>query len=144
MATGELGGGQAAALASRLIALGRQGMFRVVLIHHAPVSKGTDWHRRLVDRDLFAKAIAEAGAELILHGHNHKTSLMSLPGRDGDVPVVGVAAASVMPHSGKPGGSYCLFSIEEGADGFTCDLVERAVVDDAGTVATLKEQRLFG
>ena len=83
MATGEFGGGQAAALASRLTALGRAGLFRVVLIHHAPVARASHWHRRLIDADLFRRAIAEAGAELILHGHNHTTSVDSLPGPKG-------------------------------------------------------------
>src|SRR5882724_11258000 len=125
MATGEIGGGQAAALASRLAALGRAGLFRVVLIHHAPVSRTSQWHRRLVDADLFRRAIAEAGAELILHGHNHKTSIDRLPGPNGPVPVVGVAAASILPHAGKPGGSYCLFSNDGEPGSFTCDMVER-------------------
>ena len=112
MATGEFGGGQAAALASRLTALGRAGLFRIVLIHHAPVSRSSQWHRRLIDADLFRRAIAEAGAELILHGHNHTTKVDSLLGPNGAVPVVGVAAASILPHGGRPGGSYCLFSID--------------------------------
>ena len=142
MATGEIGGGQAAALASRLAALGRAALFRVVLIHHAPVAKSSHWHKRLVDGDRFRQAIAEAGAELILHGHNHKTSIAHLPGPKGPVPVVGVAAASKLPHDGKPGGSYLSFDIEEAGAGFTIRMTERGVLTPGGAVETLSEQSL--
>jgi 3',5'-cyclic AMP phosphodiesterase CpdA len=144
MATGEIGGGQAAALASRLAALRRAGLFRIVLIHHAPVSRGGHWHRRLVDADLFRRAIAEAGAELILHGHNHKTAIETLPGPEADVPVVGVAAASVLPRGGHPGGSYCLFTIGGEAGSFTCDMVERGVVAADKGVEQISARRLAG
>jgi 3',5'-cyclic AMP phosphodiesterase CpdA len=140
MATGEIGGGQAAALASRLAKLGRAGLFRVVLIHHPPIARSSHWHRRLVDADLFRQAIAESGAELILHGHNHKTSVAALPGADGPVPVVGVAAASIRPRDGRPGGSYCLLTIEDR----TVDLMERGVKAPGGEVETISERRLAG
>jgi 3',5'-cyclic AMP phosphodiesterase CpdA len=144
MATGEIGGGQAAALASRLAALGRSALFRVVLIHHPPVVKSSRWHKRLVDGDLFRQAIAESGAELILHGHNHKTSVAHLPGPNGPVPVIGVAAAAQLPHDGKPGGSYLMFSIEEAGAGFTVAMTERGVVTPGGAVETISERSLTG
>jgi 3',5'-cyclic AMP phosphodiesterase CpdA len=144
MATGEIGAGQAAALASRLTALGRAGLFRVVLIHHAPVARSSHWHRRLVDADLFRRAIAEAGAELILHGHNHTTLVDSLPSRHGAVPVVGVAAASVLPHGGRPGGSYCLFTIDGEPGNFSCEMVERGLTTRDGTVDQISAKRLIG
>jgi 3',5'-cyclic AMP phosphodiesterase CpdA len=144
MATGEIGGGQAAALASRLAALGRAGLFRVVLIHHPPFAGGAaNWSRRLIDADLFRQAIADSGAELILHGHHHHSSVASLRGRDGPVPVVGGAAASRLPQNGKPGGSYCLFDIDEGPDGFTCTMTERGVRTGL-TVETLATRRFIG
>jgi 3',5'-cyclic AMP phosphodiesterase CpdA len=144
MATGEIGGGQAAALASRLASLGRSALFRVVLIHHAPVAKSSRWHKRLVDGDLFRHAIAESGAELILHGHNHKTSVAHLPGPKGPVPVVGVAAAAKLPHDDKPGGSYLSFTIEEDGAGFSIAMTERGVLTPNGAVETLSERRLTG
>lgn len=143
MATGEFGRGQAAALASRLAALGRARLFRVVLIHHAPVVRNAHWHRRLIDADLFRRAIGEAGAELILHGHNHKTNIDSVPGPNGPVPVVGIAAASVLPRGTHPGGSYCLFSIDGEPGSFTCDMVERGVITTGGAVEQISAKRLL-
>ena len=145
MASGEIGGGQAAALASRLAALGRMGLFRVVLIHHPPVARGAaDWSRRLVDGDLFRKAIADSGAELILHGHYHHTRVAELPGRDGPVPVVGAAAASRLPRDGRAGGSYCLFDIDGKPGAFSCTMTERGVKALKGPVEIIGERRLAG
>jgi 3',5'-cyclic AMP phosphodiesterase CpdA len=136
MATGEIGARQAAALEALLAGLKDEGLFRIVLVHHSPVAGSTSWYRRLVDAPRFRRALAASGAELVLHGHNHRTTLARLPGPDGPVPVVGVAAASALPHDGKPGGSYCLFRIEPGqASAWT--MVERGVRFPGGPVATL-------
>ena len=144
MATGRIRPDQAAALAERLAALGREGAFRVVLIHHPPVVGSARWHRRRIGARPFRDAIAGAGAELILHGHNHKTSILGLPGPDGPVPVVGAASASEHPHDGKPGGSYLRFSIGREGKRFVCDMVERGVGAAGGPVGTLSERRLLG
>src|SRR4029079_3393437 len=49
MATGEIGEGQAAALAKTLVGLAGEKRFRIVLIHHSPVKGATGWYRRLAD-----------------------------------------------------------------------------------------------
>src|SRR4029079_13481863 len=99
-----------------------------------------EWTRRLIDGDLFRHAIAEGGAELILHGHNHRTSVTFLDGCDGPVPLVGAAAASVSPRRGREGGSYCLFDIDDSGSGFTVTLSERGVRD--GAVETIADHAL--
>ncbi|HEX2653187.1 MAG TPA: metallophosphoesterase, partial [Xanthobacteraceae bacterium] len=71
MATGTLGPQQLSKLAQTLDTLGREQMFRVVLIHHPPVSMPKDRWKRLTDAPAFRRIIAEHGAELILHGHDH-------------------------------------------------------------------------
>ena len=139
MATGEIGERQAAELTARLAELAMEGMFRVVLIHHSPVKGATAWYRRLVDTSLFRRALETSGAELVLHGHNHRTTLAWLPGKDAPVPVVGVAAASVLPRNGKPGGSYCFFQIDI-SDGFAWSMVERGVRYPDGPVETISTQ----
>lgn len=143
MATGKIRPAQARHLAQVLAALGEEGLFRVVLIHHPPIRGSTRWHKRLIGAENFRAAIAAAGAELILHGHNHRTSLGTLPGAGGRVPVVGVAAASKHPRADKPGGSYIRFDIDRAADGFVCDMTVRALTRPA-RVETLAMQRLCG
>lgn len=142
MATGRIGAGQAAALGEHLAALGEEGYFRVVLIHHPPVAGATVWTKRLIGAGLFRAEIARHGAELILHGHNHRTDVARLAGNGGDVPVVGAAAASITPRPDRPGGSYNLFRID-GADGiFACEMAERGVRRIGDRVETFSEQVL--
>jgi 3',5'-cyclic AMP phosphodiesterase CpdA len=143
MATGRLGATQAKALADLLGALGEERLCRVVLIHHPPIARATHWHRRLIDAGSFLAAIREAGAELILHGHNHRTSVGSVPGPKGEVPVVGAHSASVLPRSNHPGGSYNLFRIEGAAGRYRCAMTERGIRTPDGPVETISERRLF-
>src|SRR5262249_61279914 len=51
--------------------LGREGLFRVVLIHHPPVSRLPQHFKRLIDAAPLRRVIAAHGAELVLHGHAH-------------------------------------------------------------------------
>lgn len=131
MATGRIEEDQAQALGQALAAAGREGLCRVVLIHHPPVKGAATWHRRLVGASLFRHAISRFGAELVLHGHNHRTSIMALEGPDGtSVPVVGAAAPSQLPHAHKPGGAYNLIEITGEAGGpFSISMAERGFRD---------------
>ncbi len=141
MATGRVGAEQAATLGRLLDEAGKDGLFRVVLIHH-PIAKGsTLWHRRLVDADRIRVEIARHGAELLLHGHNHRTSVSSVPGPRGPVPMIGATAASLRPHAGHPGGGYNLFDIQGEPGAWRATMRER-VATGGGTVATHSEQVL--
>ena len=52
------------------------------------------------------------GAELVLHGHNHRTTIAHIDGPHGQVPVLGAAAPSILPNDHHPGGAYNLVRIE--------------------------------
>ena len=82
-ATGTFRRGQALALAKLLDHAGKLGQFRVVLIHHPPISGATSWHKRLVGKQFFSKVIRDVGAELVLHGHTHLDTLYWLEGAGG-------------------------------------------------------------
>ena len=61
--------------------------------------------------------IARVGAELIIHGHNHKLYVDHMPGPKKPVPVVGVPSASAVKGNVRNRAGYHLFTIEgEGAD----------------------------
>jgi 3',5'-cyclic AMP phosphodiesterase CpdA len=143
MATGRIGAAQATALGEHLSALAKEGRFRVVLIHHPPVAGAAAWTKRLIGAGLFRAEIAQYGAELVLHGHNHRTNVARLAGNGVDVPVVGAAAASIAPRPGRPGGSYNLFRIGDADDTFTCTMTERGVGRVGDRVETLSEQVLI-
>lgn len=142
MATGRIRPIQAESVADQLLRLGDEGRFRVVLIHHPPAARSTTWERRLIGARYFRRALKRAGAELVLHGHNHRVSVNSIEGPAGPIPVVGAASASLRSHGGKRGGSYLLFKIRRTDDGFTCDMIERGARAFDGPVETLSEVRL--
>lgn len=118
MATGSFSDEQEERLAAALDKLGRAGLCRVVLIHHPPVKGATAWHKRLSGASRFRKVIANCGAELILHGHTHRPTRLSLPGPKGVVPVIGVSAATQRPGGHHPAGGFNLFDIERADAGF--------------------------
>jgi 3',5'-cyclic AMP phosphodiesterase CpdA len=93
---------------------GKCGLTRVVLIHHPPQVGGTKPGRDLTDAPNFEAMLARAGAELVIHGHNHETSLAWLPTPSGRAPVVGVASASMRDHEGDERASWHRFLFEAG------------------------------
>jgi len=91
------------------------GKTRVVLIHHPPVLHKAGEHRNLRDREAFAAVLARAGAELVLHGHDHEDQRAELPGPAGrPIPIIGAGSAS---YAGGPErrSRYSLYEIEGGA-----------------------------
>jgi hypothetical protein len=87
--------------------------------------------------------LSECGAELVLHGHNHRDSLVWLPSNEGSIPVVGVASGSATrTHGLEPLGRYNLFRFSPvgiemhvrglgGAAGGVVDIARFALQPDA-------------
>jgi 3',5'-cyclic AMP phosphodiesterase CpdA len=94
-AWGEVGAAQLARLEAALRAPSLAGKTRVVLIHHPPVMQKGVEDRNLRDRAALAATLARAGAELVIHGHDHRDERATLPGPGGaSIPVVGAGSAS--------------------------------------------------
>jgi 3',5'-cyclic AMP phosphodiesterase CpdA len=129
MATGRLGADQLLRLADALDALGRENLFRVVLIHHPPRARLAEHFKRLVDAAPLRRVIARHGAELVLHGHAHVHSLVWLDGPHGRVPAVGVPSASAAADPHGDTAAYNLYSIAREADGWRCEAVTRTLGD---------------
>jgi 3',5'-cyclic AMP phosphodiesterase CpdA len=141
LASGVLGARQRTALIGLLDALKFENVFRVMLIHHPPVS-GAPWHKRLFDAGALKEAIAVHGVELLLHGHDHLFMLNWLRGPGSvRVPAVGVPSASAMPGTTKNSAGYNLYRIGGGPGAWTCEMVVRAV-DAGGKVRELQRVRL--
>jgi 3',5'-cyclic AMP phosphodiesterase CpdA len=131
LATGRLGDQQLARLAALLEQT--SDLFRVVLIHHPPMSPPSRYLRRLTDGAEFRRVLAERGAELILHGHDHCFSLIWLDGPGRAIPAVGVPAASARaPHGSEDAAGYNLFRIVDEAGGFSCEMIARQRATDGG------------
>lgn len=112
MASGEVGAHQRDALARMLDETARRSLYRVVMIHHPPVRVASRFGRSLRDADDFTRLLAKHGAELVLHGHNHRHSLHHVRGPKGAVPVLGVASASAVPGTPAHRAEYHLISVD--------------------------------
>lgn len=117
-AAGELGEVQLQKLRAILLELGEAGLFRVVLIHHPPIDGSARVRKQLRDGAAFRKIIAEAGVELVLHGHNHRFDQGDVKTPAGAAPVIGVPSASAWPKHGCKPAAYHLYLITPTPDGW--------------------------
>ena len=90
-----------------------RGLTRVVLIHHPPHLGGAKAGRELKDAGAFEAMIDSAGAELVIHGHNHKTSLGWLQGPVAPTPVLGVASCSMTARAHGENAAWHLIRIPD-------------------------------
>jgi 3',5'-cyclic AMP phosphodiesterase CpdA len=140
-ATGTVGAAQMAALAQKLEALGREGLFRVVLIHHPPIP-GDNWLRRLTDAAAVREVLRKSGAELVLHGHHHESCLVWLAGPRFAIPCIGVPAASgALGESDEPG-AYNLYEIDNGSGAWRCTMTARGFSNETGQIEVLNRIEL--
>jgi 3',5'-cyclic AMP phosphodiesterase CpdA len=94
-AAGTLGQQQLNDLSHQLEILGQQGFYRVVMIHHPPLPNLAPERKALTDAAALQDILKLQGAELVLHGHNHTSTLNWLETKTGPCPCVGVPAASM-------------------------------------------------
>jgi 3',5'-cyclic AMP phosphodiesterase CpdA len=140
MATGRLGRSQMDALERILAELSSQQTFRVLLIHHPLRSDART--KRLTDSAQLLGLLKKYGAELVLHGHDHVHSTISIDGPDGSIPAIGVPSASALAHGRYPAAAYNLFSVLRDGAAWRCEQTVRGV-DDALRVRELRQTRLF-
>jgi 3',5'-cyclic AMP phosphodiesterase CpdA len=94
-AWGRVGEAQLRRLEALLAAPEVRARFRVLCIHHAPVMHRPPETRNLCDRAKLAEVLGRVGAELVVHGHDHRDEFAELPGPDGHrIPIVGAGSAS--------------------------------------------------
>lgn len=123
-AQGEVGAAQLAKLGEALAAT--RGMCRVVLIHHPP-SGPCKPRKRLLDAEAFRDVLAHEGAELVLHGHNHKALLSWIDTRQGRTPVVGAPSGSIGHGWRDHPAEWRLFEVLRTADGFDITMRRRRI-----------------
>jgi 3',5'-cyclic AMP phosphodiesterase CpdA len=142
-ATGLIGNEQLAALALTLDELKAEKLFRVVLIHHPPVSAAAR-HKRLIDAHILLHVIATHGAELVLHGHDHLHMINWLEGPNGArVPAVGVPSASAAWGMSKDAAAYNLYAIGGAPGAWSCEMISRGI-GAAGAVMQQRRVKLLG
>jgi 3',5'-cyclic AMP phosphodiesterase CpdA len=109
-AAGEIGSQQLKRLDELLRVCGEANLVRIVMVHH-PVTPPFDHRRRgLRDAAAFRATLLRAGAELVLHGHEHRTFHATIPGPSGPIPVHAIASGTSMA---KGIGRRAAFSVYE-------------------------------
>jgi 3',5'-cyclic AMP phosphodiesterase CpdA len=140
MATGLLGEQQLARFGQALEHT--RGSFRVVLIHHPPETPPRRRLRRLIDAAEFRQVLATQGADLVLHGHDHRRAILWLDGPDAKIPAVGAPSASAsMAHHNENTAGYNLFQIAADGGTWHCEMIARER-GTGGTIAEVERQVL--
>jgi 3',5'-cyclic AMP phosphodiesterase CpdA len=145
MATGRLGTTQLARLADILAALAAEGLFRVVLLHHPPLSAPAHRFKWLSDAEGLRALLARTGAELVIHGHDHVHSLVWLDGPSGRIPAIGVPSASAAPGAGRRShqlAAYNLYRIDRSSGRWSCEAISRGFNAGGGRVVELERRTL--
>lgn len=112
VASGKVGPSQRERLAILLRETRERGLVRVVMIHHPPLARGAKFGRGLFDARAMERILALHGAELVIHGHNHRHSLLYIDGPNGPVPVLGCGSASAVPGTQAHCAEYNLIELE--------------------------------
>jgi len=132
-ATGRVGEAQLARLGEVLAALARENLFRVLLLHHPPV-QDSHYFRRLVDAPALREVLRKHGAELVLHGHHHESTVIWMSGPKYTIPCVGVPSASGSPSYKDDPGGYHLYEIDGEPGDWRCTAIARGLSREDGSV----------
>ncbi|MEP9351582.1 metallophosphoesterase [Xanthobacter sp. KR7-225] len=143
LAGGHVGRSQRARLADLLRRLGEEGLFRAVMIHHPPVGARA-FHRDLRDAEAVREVIGSAGAELVMHGHDHRASLGTIASATGDIPVVGVPSASAGPDDERGAGRYNLYRVTGGPGAWRCEMETRGYAPGEAGVRARERRPILG
>lgn len=130
LAIGRVGAGQLRRLQRMLEDCGRDGFYRVVLIHHPPTSRRSHYLKRLVDGRRLREVLARHGAELVIHGHNHRRQIVWIDGPSGRIPAIGVPSASEAPPGKHDPAGYNLYRIEGKRGAWRCEVIMRGIAGD--------------
>ncbi len=139
VATGALGARQLDAVSHVLDATRREDCMRVVLLHHPPRPGLSKPGHELTDAAALAAVLGTHGAELVLHGHEHRRMLNTMAGPDGPIPVVGVPSASAArAYRADPLAAAHFYEFHRGAGGrVSITLVIRGLATPRGPISEL-------
>jgi len=111
VATGRIGAGQLERLGRMLERAADEQRARVVLLHHPPTPGVAKPRHDLTDLEGFGAVLRRFGAELVLHGHEHRSLETELRGPNGPIPIHGIASGT--SRSTKPGrrASFSIYDV---------------------------------
>lgn len=114
LASGRLGEAQLERLSQALDDLGREGLLRVVLLHHPAAAGVVSRRKALVDGPEFRAVLRRRGAELVLHGHAHEAVFGTVAGPHQPIPVLGVPSASAPSRTHHAAARWHAIEVEPG------------------------------
>ncbi len=141
-ATGTLGSEQRERLSRILRQTGEQGLFRVVLLHHPPRVEDEKWRKRLTDGNELCSILGRDGAELVLHGHSHRTIESGIPWGERMIPVFGIPSASAIGHKAGRCAQYYLYRVQREADHWSVRISVRGYQLDSDDFVLQHEHQL--
>ncbi len=125
LAIGSVGHSQLQALERILLEMGKRDLCRVILLHHPPIPGTVPWRKRLTDHASFRLVVEECGAELVLHGHGHRSSIREMFIQGRTVPTIGVPAASAKSREPDRVAQYHLYRLTHQASTWNVQLSVR-------------------
>ena len=141
LASGRVGQAQRERLAVLLESLRREGLFRLVLIHHPPLPGQATRLRALKDAAELKALLVRHGAELVIHGHNHINMLAWCGGGRTLVPVVGApAAALARTRKSAPLARHNLYRIA--GPPWKIELIGRGLTEPGGPIVEIERRQL--
>ena len=147
VASGELGTAQIDACRKILHRLGEMPVFRLVMIHHPPLLSQPQIHpaRDLKDAAALEAMLVDVGAELVVHGHNHRDMVNWRDTATGPMPVVGIASGSIgRVHRFEPLARYNLYRIGGSkTEGWHVELTGRGIREPEGPVVQVERRVLL-
>ena len=141
-ASGNLGTEQISALDRILDELERDGLFRIVMVHHPPLSGLSSKRRGLDDVHGLETVLRRGSAELILYGHRHVHAIDMLAG-DPPTPVVGASSASSSHADPDHTARYYLFRIWRTGKQWKCEMIGRGLKAADQPVTELERRMLI-
>ncbi|MGD0719918.1 MAG: metallophosphoesterase [Roseiarcus sp.] len=144
MATGRMGQEQMARFARLLDETRARGLARAVLIHHPPLRSGASALRNMTDAGDFEAVVARHGAEVILHGHNHRRSVAHLRSEaaatpNGRIPVIGAPSASSTSMAPRQRAAYHLVRLEPDDGRWRISVRARGLTPGGGEIGEREE-----
>lgn len=125
LAIGRVGAPQLKKLEKVLAWAAGRNFFRIIAIHHPPIGGVVSRRKRLTDGKDFRSLLDTYGAELVVHGHSHRTTYRTLPTSSGHIPVVGAPSASTSEVADNRRACYYLYRVAPSNEGWEVRITER-------------------
>jgi 3',5'-cyclic AMP phosphodiesterase CpdA len=137
-AGGTLGPEQLTCLRFLLRDLRERGYARVLMIHHPPLPGLASERKALTDAAELQLVIEDEGAELLIHGHNHRAMVNELATRYGTAHVIGVPSASMRAVPDHAPAGWHLYRIHRQDGRWAIDVTARGL-QPGGGLATISQ-----